>query len=222
MLITTCGYVDIWNPTRMPGVVFRFSKFRFKNTNDRPKKWQCRISFSRPTSQTCLELVTSGFWLELTLTSGGQSQIPRCDAPKRRWRKLLRTLSYLTIAFSWVRTRKERKTEPFRDWWASGYLFIFKYLLRMWELPYFVSLCRQPGSFTNNTKQLYRGGTYHPRPTSRRTLMMLCGQQLPPSTGPFLSWKLWGLNCKTSIRIKQRWQGYSYRQFKIFISLGLR
>lgn len=97
-----------------------------------------------------------------------------------------------------------------------------KYLLKLWEFDYFLSFCRQPGNFTNNTKRLYRGATYHPRPTLRRTLMMLCGQQQPPLTGPFLSWKLWDLNYKTSIRIKQQWQGYLYRQFKIFISLGLR
>lgn len=97
-----------------------------------------------------------------------------------------------------------------------------KYLLKLWECHYFLSLCRQPVNFTNNTKRLYRGVTYHPRPTSQRTLMMLCGQQQPPLTGPFLSWKLWGLNCKTSIRIKQQWQGYLYTQFKIFTFLGLQ
>ena len=78
-------------------------------------------SILRLTSQTCLELVTFGFWLVHTLTSGGLSQIPLLAAPRKKWRRLLRTLSYLTIKSSSVRTRKRNKTKPFQDLWVSVY-----------------------------------------------------------------------------------------------------
>lgn len=80
-----------------------------------------QASIFRHTSQTCLEHVTSGFWLALTATTGGLSQIRLCAAQKMKWKRLSPILSYLTIRSSWVRTRKEQRTKLFQGWWVSAY-----------------------------------------------------------------------------------------------------